>query len=327
MRDPDHKAYGYSLGRWSPGLKNARKVSYVSPSSDNFPVAGWSPSYAAEKFEGGFEGYYSPADSLFLAGWGWVPLGERDDGAPFRDAAALCAEAGRRQLETFEIVPQDLPVLVNDWTNYTREEAGFGMEAYAELYRATGDRRYLETGRKYIDGLLEKLEMPNGLWNRHWWRNTRERTPCEYKSRSLGWAEMGLQAAHRMSPDSGNYLERAVKLADHFLKAQDESGAWGLLIDRPLGKTEVSAKGTALWSMLLYRLHTLTDDPRHLAAARRALGWLLDNQYLGPDPDGDGGVISCSAFSGVNYRRWYKLSCAYTSSFFGLAALEELRRA
>jgi hypothetical protein len=324
VRDPQHPARGYSLGRWSPGLKNKRKIGYVSPSSDRFPVAGWSPSYAAEKFEAGFEGYYSPADSLFLAGWGWVALGERKDGGAFVDAANECVDAARRMLETFEIVPQDMPVLVGDWTNYTREEAGFGVEAFAELYRATRNEEVRAVGHRYIDGLIEKLEMPDGLWYRHWWRNTRERTPCEYKSRSLGWAEMGLQAAHRMSPERG-YLERAVRLAEHFLAAQDESGAWGLLIDRPLGKTEVSAKGTALWSMLFYRLHRLTGDPRHLAAARRALRWLIDRQYTGPDPDGEGGVISCSAFSGVNYRRWFKLSCAYTSSFFGLAALEELR--
>jgi rhamnogalacturonyl hydrolase YesR len=226
-------------------------------------------------------------------------------------------------LQTFEIVPQDMPVLVGDWTNYTREEAGFGVEAFAELYRSTGDENVRAVGHQYIDGLIEKLEMPNGLWYRHWWRNTRERTACEYKSRSLGWAQMGLQAAHRMSPERG-YLERAVRLADHFLAAQDASGAWGLVIDRPLDKTEVSAKGTALWSMLFYRLYLLTGDPKHLDAARRALRWLIDRQYDGPDPDGEGGVISCSAFSGVNYRRWFKLSCAYTSAFFGLAALEEL---
>jgi len=33
----------------------------------------------------------------------------------------------------------------------------------------------------------------------------------------------------------------------------------------------------------------------------------MDRQYLGDDPDGHGGVISCSPFSGVDYRRWFKL--------------------
>jgi hypothetical protein len=64
-----------------------------------------------------------------------------------------------------------------------------------------------------------------------------------------------------------------------------------------------------------------------LAAARKALQWLIDNQYIGPDPDGFGSVIGCSPHSGVVYRNWFNLSCTYTSGFFGLAALEELKLA
>jgi hypothetical protein len=290
----------------------------------NFPVAGWSPSHAGERFEAGYEGYVSPADTLFLMGWGWIPLHETVGGTRYREASEYVADATDRLLSQYDIIPQDLPLLVDEWTDYTREEAGFGMEGLSELHRITRDPRHRAIGERYIDGILARLERPDGLWYRHWWRSRRQITECEYKSRSLGWGEMGLLAAHRMSPERG-YLDRAARLAEHFVTAQAESGAWGLVIDRPIGETEESAKGTALWSMLFYRLHRETRDPRHLAAARRALRWLVDRQYLGDDPDGHGGVISCSAFSGVDYRRWFRLSCAYTSAFFGLAALEELR--
>jgi hypothetical protein len=323
-RAPGEKADGFSVVRWSPGLANTRKAEYVSPSSVDFPVAGWSPSHAGERFEAGYEGYVSPADTLFLMGWGWVPLHETVGGTRYREASEYVADATDRLLSQYEIIPQDLPLLVDDWTDYTREEAGFGMEGLSELHRITRDPRHRAIGERYIDGILARLERPDGLWYRHWWRSRQQITECEYKSRSLGWGEMGLLAAHRMSPERG-YLDRAARLAEHFVKAQTESGAWGLVIDRPIGETEESSKGTALWSMLLYRLHRETRDPRHLEAARRGLRWLLDRQYLGDDPDGHGGVISCSAFSGVDYRRWFRLSCAYTSAFFGLAALEELR--
>jgi rhamnogalacturonyl hydrolase YesR len=322
--DEKHIAHGFSVVRWSPGLKNTRQAEYVSPSAASFPVAGWAPSHAGERFEAGYEGYVSPADTLYLAGWGWVPLGETNGNRKFTDASRLVVDASDRLLAQYEIIPQDLPLLVGEWTDYTREEAGFGVEGFAELYRVTRDEEHRRVGEKYIDGILDKLERPDGLWHRHWWRSRRTTTECEYKSRSLGWGEMGLQAAHRMSPERG-YLEKAVKLAEHFLSAQAESGAWGLVINRPIGDTQESAKGTALWTMLLYRLHRLTGDKRHLESARRGLRWLLDQQYLGPDADGHGGVISCSPFSGVDYRRWFKLSCGYTSAFFGLAVLEEMR--
>jgi len=86
----------------------------------------------------------------------------------------------------------------------------------------------------------------------------------------------------------------------------------------------ISEKGTALWSLLLYRLHHVTGNPAHLQSARRALRWCLDNQYDGPDPEARGSIVARSQSSAVGYRWWFDVSCAYTSAFYGLAAIEEL---
>jgi hypothetical protein len=86
-------------------------------------------------------------------------------------------------------------------------------------------------------------------------------------------------------------------------------------------------KGTPLWCYLFYRLYSATGDPKHLDAARKALTWCIQNQYIGPDPDAHGGVVGVNPQSAVSFRPWFRVSCAYTSGFFGLAVLEELKLA
>ena len=114
-------------------------------------------------------------------------------------------------------------------------------------------------------------------------------------------------------------------MAEHLLKAQQPDGSWAFQFDQPVKKVGVSEKGTALWSLLLYRLHSGTKDPRHLAAARRALRWCIDQQYTGPDMEAHGSIVGVSPHSAVGYRPWFRVACVYTSGFFGLAVLEELK--
>jgi hypothetical protein len=320
--DRKHPADGFMTVRWSPGLRNRRETGYLSPSSPDFPVDGWAPSHPGERFVRGFEAYVSPADALFLAGWGWMPLYQRLGAGAFIEATGRMIQATRALLETYEIVPQDMPLAEGKWTDYTREEAGFGMIGLSEYARHTGRPDDVSLARRYMDQITDKLERPDGLWNRHYWRTDGRTTGCEYKSRSLGWATMGLLWAHDLSPEAG-YLDKVVAMAEHFLQFQHAPGYWGLVINKPIGETEVSVKGTSIWSMLLYRIYERTGEDRYLSAARKALAWLVEQQYLGDDPDGYGGLVSCSAFSGVDYRRWFRLSCGYSSSFFGLALLAE----
>ena len=75
----------------------------------------------------------------------------------------------------------------------------------------------------------------------------------------------------------------------------------------------IGEEGTARWSLLLYVTHTAAHDKQYLAPARRALGWCLDNQYAGPDPQARGSLPGSNP------------SCAYASGFFGLTVLEELK--
>jgi hypothetical protein len=132
----------------------------------------------------------------------------------------------------------------------------------------------------------------------------------------------GLVAAYELTQDPV-YLAKARKMAGVLLAHQLENGSWSYDI-KSEDPEEISEKGTALWSLLLYKLYRHTEDPTHLSAARKALTWCLEHQYAGPDPLAQGGLVGVSRQSGVVYRPWFRLACSYASGFFGLAVLEEL---
>ena len=75
---------------------------------------------------------------------------------------------------------------------------------------------------------------------------------------------------------------------------------------------------------MFYRLHKMTGDAAYLETARKALGWLIGNQYRGADRDGRGGVPVAGPMSGVSYRPFFRMACQYTAGFLGLALIEEL---
>ncbi|MDO8736119.1 MAG: hypothetical protein Q7K29_03450 [Thermoleophilia bacterium] len=114
-------------------------------------------------------------------------------------------------------------------------------------------------------------------------------------------------------------------MAGHLLAAQQLGGWWGHRFDQPAEVWGEGMKGTALWCWLFYELHRQSGDPQHLAAARRALGWLLDRQNFGDDSRARGGLVAVSPHSAVGIRPWFRVSSTYGAAFFGLAVLEELR--
>ena len=273
----------------------------------------------------GFEQCAAPSDALFLAGWAWIPLYRATGNPEYLRAAGLLAASAARLMRDYELVPQDYYVDRHEWSGHTIDESGFGVEGLTALYQCTGDLRYQKQADDYMKQHLAKLARPDGLWERGWNRRTGV-MPTIRMTRGLGWAMEGLLAAHEAVPEGG-YLASAKRMADQMAKWQRPDGSWVFIADQPVERHGISEKGTALWSLLYYRLYHATGDVKHLATARKALSWCVANQYCGVDPEARGGIVGMTEHSavGAGHRAWFRVSCAYTSAFAALAAIEEMK--
>ena len=108
---------------------------------------------------------------------------------------------------------------------------------------------------------------------------------------------------------------------------QKPDGHWNFITDEPVEKVGISEKGTALWSYLLYQLYAASGEKKYVVMARKSLTWCMKNQYQGPDRQAYGGIIGKTIHSAVGaaFRPWFPITCAYTSAFFSLAIMEELK--
>ena len=73
----------------------------------------------------------------------------------------------------------------------------------------------------------------------------------------------------------------------------------------------------------------MTGEAKYLAAARKAVSWCIENQYVGPEPEAHSSIVGITEHSavGAGHRPWFPVSCVYTSGFFALAVMEELELA
>lgn len=265
--------------------------------------------------------FLSPPDSLFLAGWGWMALYRHTGDPRYLEATRLLVEQTERILHSnTDIIEQDYMIPANHWKDWILDEAGFGMKGIAELYAVIPDERYKECGRLYITQILNCLEREDGLWNRMWTRSTKTVSEISYHTRAMGWAMEGLLSSYQLLGEE-EYRNKAAAMADAMLKAQNRDGSWYFRFDKGSEEQGIAEKGTAYWSGLLYRLYDCTGSITYLDRAEQALMWCMDHQYWGEDSDGVGGIIGRNAASGVIYRRFFDLSCTYTSAFLGDALI------
>ena len=287
------------------------------------PISRWRRDIILPDF--GYQYCFATSDANFLSGWGWLPLYEATKNKEYLDAAKLLATTTDTLMKKYGLIPQDFYYDENKFSEHTIDESGFGSEGLAKLYEVTKDPYYKDLTDRYMQEHLKKMSRPDGLWERGWHQKTGVQRTIKM-TRGEGWAMEGLLASHRANP-KGEYLNLAKKMADLMLTWQTDKGYWVFIADGSLEKDGISEKGTALWSYLLYELYHQTPDKKYLNAARKALNWCIGNQYQGSDPQAKGGIVGLTIHSNVGaaFRPWFPTTCTYTSAFFGLALLEEMK--
>lgn len=271
-----------------------------------------------------YHGCASHADSMFLAGWGWIPLYRETGDKKYLNSTRKLAEAIEKTNVAFEIIPQDYYITEDGWADHGINESGFGTLGLAEAYASTGDSYYKKIAVEYMDQHLKIYQMENGLWHRFYYHKDQRIGECNYWTRGMGWGMMGLLAMDSILPNE-KYIHYAKLMAEQLMKYQHPTGYWAHQFTSTAAETGACEKSTSLWCMLFYKLYQVTKDERHLETARRALQWCMKRQYFGVDSDAYGTLLGCSANSGIVYRNWYNMACSYACAFFGIALMDELK--
>lgn len=272
----------------------------------------------------GYQKLIGTSDTGMMMRWAIIPLFQATGDSLYLASAKRWCLGEERLLKEYDQLPHWHVYDDEKFHESILDETGWDPEGHAALYEVTGEDRYRQIGKMYMDRRMSVFQREDGLWQRNYNRITKKVAPNANMTRGLGWAMEGLLAMNRMYPDTV-YLEYAKKMAEHLLKSQLPSGAWAFTFSASPEEFGITDKGTAFWSLMFYQLYEATQDKKYLQAARKALTWCLENQYTGPDPEAIGSLVGRTPASAVGYRPYYNVSTAYTTAFFGLAILEELK--
>lgn len=264
------------------------------------------------------------SDSGVMIRWALMPLFQATGDSTYLEASKYWCLQKDAMLDKFDVLPHFYRYDDDRFNEKILDETGWDPEGHAALYEVTGDKRFRESGKRFMDKHMKVFQREDGLWHRAYNWTTKETIETMRMTRGSGWAMEGLLAMNRMYPDT-IYLEYAEKMAKHLQENQNADGSWSFIFNKDPKEESITEKGTPLWSLLFYQLYGATGKPEYLETARKALSWCLENQYTGPDPEAVGGLVGSTSHSMVGIREYFPSSCAYTTGFFGMAILEELK--
>lgn len=264
------------------------------------------------------------SDCGVMIRWALVPLFEATGDSTYLEASKYWCLQKASMLDTIDVLPHFYRYDEDRFNGKILDETGWDPEGHAALYEVTGDERFKLSGKEFMDRHMKVFQREDGLWHRAYDWTTKKHVETMRMTRGLGWAMEGMLAMNRMYPDT-IYLDYAKKMAKHLQDNQNADGSWSFIFNKDPKEVGISEKGTALWSLLFYQLYEATGNSEYLQTARRALTWCLENQYTGPDPEAIGGIVGSTSHSMVGIREYFPSSCAYTTGFFGMAILEELK--
>jgi len=267
----------------------------------------------------------STVDTLFLVGWGWVPLYEATGEYRFLEAGKKVADKAKWLLDEYEdvMMPQYYVFKEKTWSHLMSFESSMGLPGLAALYRTTGEEIYRDTLVRLADMLIRVFERDDGLWKVFYYEEKGKATAVNYWTKALGYCVDGLIEAHKAAPDQG-YLKKALRITEHVLKAQAADGSWAVRFDRSAKYVGTCDKSTALWAGLMIRQYKMTGNKAYLASGIKAIEWCMDHQYFGDDPVARGALVARNWASGINFRHWWDVVVTYSVSFFGDALAEVL---
>jgi hypothetical protein len=290
--DPKHMAHDISTVRW----------------------------YAALGTPAGAIQYASLADSLFMAGWGWIPLYRATGDQRYVEATWRLVNKADRLLQQYAIPPQDYVFECENWTPHTLDESGFGMVGFEELFAVTSESRVREIGTLFMDRHLDAMLADGPMWHRIRMREDGKKLG-EPDVKGHAWIMDAYLSAYGLTGDQ-RYLSLAVDLAKRTIASQAPNGSWTIGYHTPGPNDLEDDKANAIWAYQLYRLHRLTNNQQHLESAQQALTWCNRHLETRPGEQGYGSMVNPKPMAHIKKR---DMAILYSTTYHGLALIEQMR--
>lgn len=152
--------------------------------------------------------------------------------------------------------------------------------AQAQMFRGSGDQKYVDRAAKSMIAYLKELQEPNGLFYHapdvpYFW------------GRGNGWMAAGmtelLRSLPENHPDRGQILDGYRKMMATLREMQAESGMWNQLVDDKDSWPETSATAMFTFAMITGVKEGWLDPKLYGPVARK--GWIALTGYIEPNGD------------------------------------------
>jgi unsaturated rhamnogalacturonyl hydrolase len=169
--------------------------------------------------------------------------------------------------------------------------------AQGQMFRASGERKYIDRAAKEMVAYLDKLQEPNGLFHHA------PDVPF-FWGRGIGWMAAGmtelLLSLPEDNPDRPRILEGYRKMMATLRQTQGEDGMWRQLVDDPASWPETSCTGMFTFALVTGVKKGWLDAEVYGPVARN--GWIALAGYV----HGNGDVCQvCIGTNKENSREYY----------------------
>jgi rhamnogalacturonyl hydrolase YesR len=198
-------------------------------------------------------------------------------------------------------------------TRYWIDDMYMITMAQGQMYRLSGEKKYIERAAKEMVAYLDKLQQPNGLFYHA------PDVPF-YWGRGNGWMAAGmaelLSSLPQDNPDRERILAGYRKMMATLKDMQSESGMWRQLVDDPKSWAETSCTGMFVFAMVTGVKEGWLDAATYGPVARK--GWIALAGYV----HNNGDVCQvCIGTNKENSREYYLKREKVIGDLHGQAAL------
>ncbi len=198
-------------------------------------------------------------------------------------------------------------------TRYWIDDMYMITMAQGQMFRATGERKYINRAAREMVAYLDRLQEPNGLFYHA------PDVPF-FWGRGNGWMAAGmaelLLSLPRDNPDCGRILEGYRKMMGTLRETQSECGMWLQLVDDPKSWPESSCTGMFTFALVTGVKQGWLDADTYGPVARNA--WIALAGYV----HGNGDVCQvCIGTNKENNREYYLKRPRILGDMHGQAAV------